>query len=318
MKEIVQGRVSIIIAAYNAETTISETLDSVRAQSYKDLEIIVCDDASTDSTAAVVQSYTDPRVILLHNDKNLGPGLSRDRAIQAASGQWIAIVDADDTLQSNRIQSLCSALRQERDVMIFDNMLECHHTPSGLVTWRAVRAKREFGLADGEYRDIDIAAWLDRPRLVMQPLIPLEAIRATGARHSGRNFAEDTEFYLKLLASGLRLRYLALPLYLYRITPKSLSSNELRWKNAAGIYLGAVQDFNARPDVVQALIKNARKANELYAYHQWLHQIRSGDFFTATKKAIKNPILVITAVKRSISDTLYHFSKSHHHAHSRK
>lgn len=169
MPELLPNRVSVVIAAYNAAATIGETLDSVLAQTHADIEVIVCDDASTDGTADIVRGYSDPRVVLLRNEENLGPGPSRDRVIRCASGQWIALVDADDVLHHDRIHRLLMAAGPDRDVMVFDNLLECHQTSQGLVPWRRVRKRGEFGVKDGQSADVSLAAWLDRPRLASRP-----------------------------------------------------------------------------------------------------------------------------------------------------
>ncbi|NDJ17111.1 glycosyltransferase family 2 protein [Myxacorys almedinensis] len=89
--------ISVIIPAYNAESFIATTLQSVLTQTYPCLEIIVVDDGSTDRTVEIVQALakTDPRIILLHQ-ANAGVATARNLAIQASRGEFIAPLDADD------------------------------------------------------------------------------------------------------------------------------------------------------------------------------------------------------------------------------
>jgi len=305
LSELLPNRVSVVMAAYNAAATIGETLDSVLAQTHTDIEVIVCDDASTDGTADIVRGYSDPRVMLLRNEENLGPGPSRDRAIRCASGEWIALVDADDMLHRDRIRRLLLSAGPDRDVMVFDNMLECHQTPQGLVPWRQVRKRGEFGVKDGQSADVALAAWLDRPRLIMHPLIPTHVIRNAGIFHSSRRFAEDTEFFLAILAKGLRLRYVANALYYYRITPGSLSSYNQRWDGVAKIYLDAIEHFSDRPDVVAALKRSVRRANDLHDYRKWLTNIRQRRFSACGQAALANPRLLVLTVKKLFADGVY-------------
>ena len=318
MKKIIENRVSIIIAAYNAEETIQETLESAINQKNVDIEIIVCDDASTDSTADVVRNYRDPRILLLQNHKNLGPGPSRDRAIQHASGEWIALVDADDVIHPDRTYLMLEAAAGDKDIIIFDNHVECHHSPEGLIPWRTVRVSGEFGEKEGRSIDVDIANWLSRPRLTMHPFIPALSIQLSGIRHSKRNYAEDNEFYLSLLATGLRLRYLPAPLYFYRITPTSLSSRKSRWEGVAEIYLDSAIKFKDYPAIVLALKKKAYTAAYHAQYYQWLEKIREKKLAYAIVQAAKKPKLIKTLVKRMISDGIYLTKRIRHNVKGRR
>lgn len=89
--------VSVVIPAYNAECWVARTLESVLAQTYPHLEVWVIDDGSIDRTAAVVEEIAqqDPRVQLIRQ-VNAGVAAARNRGIQAATGEWIAPLDADD------------------------------------------------------------------------------------------------------------------------------------------------------------------------------------------------------------------------------
>jgi glycosyltransferase involved in cell wall biosynthesis len=91
------GRVTVGIPAYNAEATLDETLLSVRAQSYPDLEIIVVDDGSSDRTAAIARRHadTDPRITFVRQ-ANGGVSSARNAALARASGALFAAIDADD------------------------------------------------------------------------------------------------------------------------------------------------------------------------------------------------------------------------------
>jgi glycosyltransferase involved in cell wall biosynthesis len=84
--------------AFNAGKTIKKSIESVLKQSYKDWELIVIDDASTDNTQEIVESLIkkEKRIVLLANKKNIGCALAKDKGIKASNGRWIAFLDADD------------------------------------------------------------------------------------------------------------------------------------------------------------------------------------------------------------------------------
>lgn len=98
------GLISIIMAAYNAEKTISMAINSVLAQTFADWELLVINDCSKDRTAEIVASFTDPRIRLLQNEKNSGVSISRKKGMEAANGEWIAVLDSDDAWTPNKLE----------------------------------------------------------------------------------------------------------------------------------------------------------------------------------------------------------------------
>ena len=87
---------------YNGAKYIGETIESVLKQNYSHFELIVVDDASTDNTFDVVNSYTDPRIKILRNETNRRLAYSLNKAISESKGDYIARLDADDICLPNR------------------------------------------------------------------------------------------------------------------------------------------------------------------------------------------------------------------------
>lgn len=98
--------VSIITPTFNSERFIAETILSVQAQTYKDWEMIIVDDCSTDRTAEIVASFQekDSRIKYLYNSTNKGSAFSRNIAIQKAKGKWIAFLDSDDLWHPEKLE----------------------------------------------------------------------------------------------------------------------------------------------------------------------------------------------------------------------
>lgn len=99
--------ISVIIPAYNAGRTIGRAIRSVLSQTGVDAEIIVVDDASSDDTSATAAKFP---VLLFRNGTNMGPGFSRNRGIDAASGSGVLFLDADDVLGRNQLLALRDTL----------------------------------------------------------------------------------------------------------------------------------------------------------------------------------------------------------------
>lgn len=100
------GLVSVIMPAYNSEAFISEAIRSVMEQTYTNWELLVIDDASSDSTCKVIQKFSraDDRIHILRNDSNQGTHQTRNKGIEAASGDFIAFLDADDLWKPEKLE----------------------------------------------------------------------------------------------------------------------------------------------------------------------------------------------------------------------
>lgn len=99
------GLVSIIMPSYNTAAYIAESIQSVLNQSYRDWELLIVDDCSSDNTDDVVKPFLpDQRIRYLKNDKNSGAAVSRNRALREAKGKWIAFLDSDDLWMPEKLE----------------------------------------------------------------------------------------------------------------------------------------------------------------------------------------------------------------------
>ncbi|GAA0483959.1 glycosyltransferase [Alkalibacterium sp. m-11] len=108
-----QPLVSIIVPAYNVERYIEECIDSLLNQSYKNIEIIVLDDASTDATRYLMRQY-ESHIQIIENDTNQGQGARRNQGIKLAKGEYIYFVDSDDWIEPNAIERLVKQAEAEK------------------------------------------------------------------------------------------------------------------------------------------------------------------------------------------------------------
>lgn len=116
MQKRING-VTIIMPAYNAETTINQAIQSVVRQSYVGWELIVIDDKSCDKTSSIVQSFmtNDSRIKLISNLKNEGVSVSRNIGITKAQYQWIAFLDSDDYWEEDKLSKQIEALQEHNE-----------------------------------------------------------------------------------------------------------------------------------------------------------------------------------------------------------
>lgn len=291
-------KVSVVVPAYNAAYTIREAVLSALRQTMSDLEVVVCNDASTDETLSVLNSLHDVRLVVLTNPVNQGEGLSRDNAISVARGEWIAVLDADDIWDERRLETLLSATRGESDVMVFDDLLICHHTENGLVPWRAMRGVKAFNAQGRGVVDVPVADWARSTQFLIKPLIHAATLRESGVKHSTLKFGADTEFFLRLIAQGVRLRYVPKAYYWYRITPNSASANGKRMELMNGMLESLLPLFNALPSVQNAIRGRIE-------YRVFLQELKSGHIISAVKLVFSSPKIFLEFSYRAVRQVLY-------------
>jgi glycosyltransferase involved in cell wall biosynthesis len=137
------SQVSVIIPTYNRSRIIKEAVDSVLAQDYKDVEVIVVDDGSTDNTSETLASYGDEISVLFQDNK--GVSAARNRGIAEASGQFVAFLDSDDLWLPQKLSTQVEFFQQTPDAFICQteeiwvrngirvNPGKRHKKPSGMI-----------------------------------------------------------------------------------------------------------------------------------------------------------------------------------------
>jgi glycosyltransferase involved in cell wall biosynthesis len=99
----VPPQVSVVIPVFNGEQTIKRALDSVFAQTFSNIEVIVVDDASSDRTIELAARYSSDRLNIIRSSENRGAGAARNKGIAAARGRWVAFLDSDDAWKPDKL-----------------------------------------------------------------------------------------------------------------------------------------------------------------------------------------------------------------------
>lgn len=158
--------ISVVIPAYNRASIILSSINSVLNQTYKNIELIVVDDASIDNTADIVKAVTDPRCRYVRLDKNSGACVARNKGIDEAHGEYIAFNDSDDQWHSDKIeQQLAAIAKRKADILLcrmacYNEKTEkpLHYFPEGvepgyisyekLIEYNCASTQTLFGKAD--------------------------------------------------------------------------------------------------------------------------------------------------------------------------
>lgn len=117
--------VSIIMPSYNTGSFIADSINSVLSQSYKNWELIIVDDCSSDDTEQIVSSYLDDnRIVFLKNEINSGAAASRNKALKYAHGRWIAFLDSDDLWMPQKLEKQIEFMTKNNYAFSYTNYSE--------------------------------------------------------------------------------------------------------------------------------------------------------------------------------------------------
>ena len=115
--------VSIVITLYNKEKYVSEYIQSVIDQSFSDIEIIIVNDKTTDSSRDIVASFNDSRIRIIDNPENVGAGMSRRIGIGHATGKYIILLDADDYISQDYVKVLVEHAEESDADIVSGNLI---------------------------------------------------------------------------------------------------------------------------------------------------------------------------------------------------
>ena len=113
--------VSVIIPVYNSSKYLRECIDSVLKQTYKNLEIIIIDDRSTDDSVDIINSYKDKRIKFIKLKKNSGVSVCRNKGIDLATGDYITFIDSDDYWDLDKIKKQVKFIEKNDYTFIYSN-----------------------------------------------------------------------------------------------------------------------------------------------------------------------------------------------------
>jgi len=211
------GKVSIIMAAYNAEKTIRQAIESVLAQTYSDFELLIVNDCSKDQTQAIVEEYSqrDARVRLIVNPHNMGVSLTRMNGLNAATGEWIAVLDSDDAWMPEKLEKQIVLQKRTGAVLLYTGS--------------------QFMDGDGNKIDwvLNVPEKVDYRTLLKQNILSNSSSLCRKDLYKkhyaiGDGMHEDFALWLSILKNGEVAYGVNEPLLIYRISTNSKSGNKIK------------------------------------------------------------------------------------------
>ncbi len=210
-----QELVSVIMPTYNASRFLADSIESILAQTYQNLELLITDDCSDDETQNILRQYEkkDPRVKVEYLKENRGPGIARNRSIERAQGRYIAFCDCDDRWMPEKLEKQIAHMTKHDCALCSSSYLICDEdskitgisiSPSHL-TLAMMKRDNKIGCLTAVY---------DTKRLGRKFYMP--AIRKR----------QDWALFLNILKDCQICFCLTEPLAYYRQRQQSVSSNK--------------------------------------------------------------------------------------------
>lgn len=253
--------ISVVVPAYNASSTIIETIASVQKQTFSDFELIIINDGSTDNTLEILNTIQDSR-IKIFSYENGGLSVARNRGISHATGEFIAFLDADDLWASDKLELQLAALKQ--------------HPKAGVAySWT------HFMDEQGESFHADKPIFFEGnvyPQLLVHnfiasgsnPLIRKQAIESVGEFNPSVSGAADWDYWLRLAAQW-PFTVVPKPQIFYRQSSSSMSS-KVEFMEECQIQV-IEQAFLSAPRELQALKKHSLAYIYQYSVQLYLTRI---------------------------------------------
>lgn len=207
--------VSVITPAYNCSTVISETIESVIAQTYNNWEMIIVDDCSKDNTIEIVKEYCqkDERIKLVKMKKNQGSAEARNKGIEVSQGKYIALLDSDDLWKPNKLENQISFMKENGYALTFT-------------------AYEVFRNSDDKKRRLfEVPSAIKYKQYLSNTIIGCLTVVVDKEQipdfHMEKGYLEDILTWMYYLRNGVTAYGLNENLASYRVIPGSKSSNKI-------------------------------------------------------------------------------------------
>lgn len=287
--------VAIVMANYNCARFIAAAIRSVIRQTLTSWELIVVDDASTDGSlaAATEAAAGDPRIKIVAQPINKGPGAARNRALDLVTAKWVAILDSDDLMPAQRLECLVHRAHCAEAVVVADNLMT-FSTMSRPRSFLPERMRREASWISLTTFIRSNCLYARTPSLgYLKPLIRTDIVRGLDLRYDeSLRIGEDYNFLVRLMAHGHRLLLEPASVYFYRKHEKSVS-HRMRADDISAL-IAAEERFLARgisfpPRIEAALRRRQHTLRSLLAYDTVVTALKRRDFLRAVACAATHP-----------------------------
>ena len=304
--------VSVIIPAYNTEGYIEQAIQSALDQTWRNLEVVVVDDGSTDGTVAVVQSMAEDRVKLFKNARNMGVGATRNRAIQESQGQWIAVLDSDDWYAPERLERLVHFAQETGADMVADDLHiveDGHAEPrTTLLAWSGDGANltQPIQVSAVDFVQSDIENQKGLKLGFSKPMFKRQFLFDHGVAYRPEiTVSQDFWIDLDCLVQGATFWLLPEPYYYYRSREGALTTSTkitLRLDQECEViaqFMADQQSYLAtNPDLAEALTFKLRETAKYRDYYRVVERMKGKEYAQAMAQVSAYPAFIAVLLQR--------------------
>jgi glycosyltransferase involved in cell wall biosynthesis len=192
--------VSVCIPAYNNEKYIKDTIESILNQTYQNIELVVVDDCSTDSTWDIISSIEDPRMKAYKNEQNLGMSGNWNKCLSLTTGEFVKLICADDVMDNNAIEIEAKAMAQNPTAVLVESDTRLVDV-EGKVNGVFQRYKKS-GLVDGKEIVKKSLIWNNFFGAPVNNLIRKSALEQVGGFDESFTYILDFDLWVSLASIG--------------------------------------------------------------------------------------------------------------------
>lgn len=215
-KQYIDNLVSVITPVYNAEKFLGRMLDSVLSQTYQNIEIVLVDDCSKDHSAEIIEEYEKKCADIVYHlqEKNMGAGYARNKALELAKGRYVAFLDSDDVWMPDKIERQMKLMKDTNTPFCYAAIEMIDEND------RLIKPKRNI-------KETCDYHYLLHNTIIATSSVVVDRKILDDFRMHLRRGGQDYATWLKLLRNGVVARGINEVLVRYRVCEGSLSSNKL-------------------------------------------------------------------------------------------
>lgn len=280
--------VSVVMAVYNGERYLKQTIESTLNQTYRDFEFVIVNDASADRTKEIIHTYNDPRIKLYDNEKNLGQTKSLNIGLNIAKGKYIARIDAGDVSMPNRFEKQVEFIEENKDITVL-----------GTSAFRYDERGRFIGIDQmpQSQKGRLQRSFFSSPLVHISVLMKRDIIDKIGGYNEEYDVLADYELWCKLIKKGYHLGNLKDILAGYMVSPKSFGSKHSMGKSI----LEASRIIQSNVNSLTSLFISLKDATQLYKFLALNMYEMTLEDILYTEKLFINIFYDINACKREIN-----------------
>lgn len=220
--------VTIVMCVYNTEKYLREAIESILNQTYKNLEFIIIDDGSTDSSSKIIESYDDDRIVFVKNDTNRGLPYSRNKSLDLSNGEFIAFMDSDDISKNYRIEKQVNFLKNHDEFVVVSSAVD------KMINGKVYKYRKKSLKVKNINSDLMFYCAVNNPTVIIRA----DFFKKNNIRYDKECFVgEDYMLWIECCKKGGNIAYLQEALVIYRTGHNNITRQSITQKGKERKYI---------------------------------------------------------------------------------